>query len=354
MKKKIILALSVFAIFAPCSGADSIPSPSSNPYLQPYIAPKSFETRNLKLEAIDTAEKDTACYQAIYQDSGWRNSWFSGVCGNFLWLYTPGSIPLEYIKQLEEEGIEPISKADHDLIQKRDIEFFQRKEALGVYNSKSFYDYLIRDKETQEVAGRFIFCGYEKDGRIEKGIYLLNKFRGKGYGSEVLTGVLTSVVKPAIGKPFSIIRQNVSTSPETRIYPSFKGVFSKISPWYNYPSVSASFKAGCAIRWMGHRPITFYPTGDNSCLNPSNELQSFLNIIRLAHVISTELSFGDTKEQFFHLMKNQTDEIKDTLMDDLYTLVDYGDDSTAEFAQNALNILEEEFSNSAESESTED
>ena len=78
MKKKIILAISVLSIVDICSGADSIPSSSSYIYLQPYVAPKSFETRNLKLEVIDTAEKDIACYQAIYQDCGWRNPWFSG------------------------------------------------------------------------------------------------------------------------------------------------------------------------------------------------------------------------------------------------------------------------------------
>jgi hypothetical protein len=161
---------------------------------------------------------------------------------------------------------------------------------------------------------------------------------------------MRKIIDPALGKPF--VAEGV-------IHREFKGIYSKISPWYNYPSLKANFKAGSAIRWMDYCPITFYPAGEDAFLDPSNELQSFLNVIYLTHVMSATLPFDASTKHIdlkliFLLMRGLQDKIKNPMIKDLYNLVMCGDESTAAFAQKALNVLEEELSNSERSESGED
>ena len=335
--KKIILAISLFSIFDTCRGADSIPSSSSNGHLQPCVSCKLFETDNLRLELIDSAEKDTACYLAIYQDCGWRNPWFSGSStsvypDNF---NTPHNIGM----LLGDDVIDPVFESQHERIQEKDIENFKTKEKTGFYSQlDSFPNYIIFDRQTNELVGKFIFCQSVRSGRIEKGTYILSKFRGKGYAPEALTGVMRNVIDPALGKPF--VAEGV-------IYREFKGIYSKISPWHNYPSLKANFKAGSAIRWMDYCPITFYPAGEDAFLDPSNELQSFLNVIYLTHVMSATLPFDARTKHIdlkliFLFIRGLEDKIKNPMIKDLYNLVMCGDESTAAFAQKALNVLEEE------------
>jgi hypothetical protein len=115
--KKFILFISLFSIFDACRGADSIPSSSSNGHLQACVSCKLFETDNLRLELIDSAEKDTTCYLAIYQDCGWRNPWFSGSStsgypDNF---NTPDNVDM----LLGDGVLDPVFESQHERIQEQ-------------------------------------------------------------------------------------------------------------------------------------------------------------------------------------------------------------------------------------------
>ncbi len=344
MNQKIILAFcfSIASYLSYAADYDEhccqVSSPS--PY---FVGCRAFETANLKLESISSAAQDISCYQAIYQDCGWRNSWFTD---SSVYVHCDLDNSPDYLARCLEDGEpEPIFESQHERIQAKDIENFNTSEKNGFYSKpNSFPNYLILDRQTNELVGKFIFCLNIKSGRIEKGIYILSKFRGKGYAPETLTGIMKNVIDTALGQPFIITRRDRGI-PE--IYPGFKGIYSRISPWHNYPSLQANFKAGCAIRWMDYSPITFYPAGNETFLDPSNELLSFLRVIYSAHTIRAKLhldskDYTNPKSLFqyikFFVENDDHQSIKDLLLDALCNLVNCGDESTVEFAQNALDI----------------
>lgn len=306
-----------------------------------YKACVKFETQNLVLTAISSADQDTKCYHAIYQDSGWQNSWFSGssVSPFSDERNTPEGI--KYI--LEDLGCDPIFESQHDLIQEKGIELFKKKEKEGGYNKPtSFPNYVIEDKETKNIVGKFIFMDIEKKTeRVESGIYILRNFREKKFSSEILKGILTHVIDPALGKAFIFALKK---------YPKFKGMYAKIAPWYNYPSLKAYSNVGCVLRWDS-APKVFYPTGEEKYLNSSDKgLESFLEIIKIFYNFSKKLKLNkylplycrDVKELFDGIKKYKNNDFKESVCCILANLSLVTEQDTANFAKEALAILEEE------------
>lgn len=313
----------------------------------PHAACTRFETTRLELKSISSAEQDIACYLAIYSDCGEKHSWFSGVqistyCD--VWN-TPEQ--REYIRQNYCDN-NPIFESEHERIKAAGTEQLRQRERNGFYNLQcSFPDYAIFDKETSELVGKFISCHKVKNGRIENGIYILGNFRKQGYGQEVLKGVIQNVVRPALGKPFRVAND--------KLYPEFKGMLANISPWYNYPSLKLYCNAGCVTRWNGYASTTFYPAGNEQCLDEVNGgLRLFLEVIKLSYMVTETFEkmmlsqkmlspvhlqprevFGLAKKLYRH-------EIIELVINDLKSLQSVSDDSTAKFTQEAIAVLDEE------------
>lgn len=304
-----------------------------------YKACVKFETQNLILTAISSADQDIKCYHAIYEDSGWRNSWFSG--NSFLPFPDERNTP-EGIKDILEGGDCPIFESQHDLIQEKDIELFEKKEKEGGYKLTSFPNYVVEDKETKDIVGKFIFMDVEKKTeRVESGIYILRNFREKKFSSEILKGILTHVIDPALGKAFILNSEK---------YPEFKGMYAKIEPWHNYPSLKAYSSVGCVLRWDS-APKVFYPIGEEKYLNSSDKrVELFLEIIKIFYNFSKKLKLNkypplycrDVKELFDGIKKYKNNDFKESVCCILANLSLVTEQDTANFAKEALAILEEE------------
>jgi hypothetical protein len=321
-----------------------------------YIAPDEFETQNLKLEAISSAKQDIDCYLAIYKDCGYdhyKSSWFSGCPISS--PYPDNRNTPEGVRYIQENlcNPDPIFESQHARIQAKAEEEFRKQEQEGIYTlPNSFPNYVICDKETGEMVGKFISCHRVQKGRIEKGIYILSKYRREGYASEVLRGFITHVINPALGKSFIV---------SSEIHPEFKGMYAKIAPWYNYPSLKANASAGCVTRWDSYykAPITFYPAGDEKHLDLSDDgLRSFLSVIKEFYGVSETnlvktlpLDFPRGVEDLCCWAKICLTEFKKELvLGDLDTLCSIRDESTASFAQEALDILDDVSSGTEEEE----
>lgn len=236
----------------------------------PYIACDSFTTDRLRYDRVQSAQQEIQTYYEVYQDHGDRNAWFTGL--DHIELGSGAEKDEKTVAVLRKKfGDGPLFDTDHDLIQERDRQFFQNKEQSGIYRAPmSFADYLIYDRATSEFVGKFVFKDDEQDGRIERGLYILTQHRGKGLGVEIIAGIFKNVIDPAIGKPFviSVLEDiNVPVVIKTKVYRNFQGVFGRMAPWYNYPSVSVSLKNDCGFSWKDHTPWTFYPIGKTSCMD---------------------------------------------------------------------------------------
>jgi hypothetical protein len=313
-----------------------------------FTACASFETSKLKLEAISSAAQDINCYRAIYKDSGWQNSWFSG--SNVSPFSDKKNTPEGIRFILEDMGCDPIFESQHERIQEKDAEIFREKEREGFYKTPlSFPNYVIRDKETGEIVGKFIFMDVKK-GRVENGIYILSNFRNKKFSSEILTGIITHVINPALGKRFVFA---------SKTYPEFKGIYAMVSPWYNYPSLKAYCNVGCVTRWEGYAPILFYPPAEEIHLASSDEgLHLFLDLIKELYMFNEYLgkidpsSCGDreSREFFGWIKRNGNDDFKESICCILDGLSVIKEQYTARFAKESLDILDEERSQSEENE----
>lgn len=292
----------------------------------PYIACELFCTERVKFNRVSSAQQEIDCYKAIYAESKNRNFWFSGV--EPMCMFDKSLLDDEAIASIiKDYGSDAIFSTDHDIIQKKDTEYFQKKEQSGFYKlSMSFADYILLDKGSNELVGRFIFKDSVEEGRIEYGIYIFEKFRKNGLGVEIISGIFKSVVDPAVGQPFVIScfydcdDVHSQQSPfVTTVYDNFQGVFGKAAPWYNYPSVSVSYKSGCALRWKDHVPITFYPQGNESCLAQS-EVGCFNQVIK------TLFMFNEISK----LQQELKEEMPTIQPKQFFSVFDYGEESSIE------------------------
>lgn len=278
-----------------------------------YMADDSFNTDHLTFHRIRSAQQDIESYKAIYEDSGFRNSWFMDVSTLPDNLYT---------------------SSDPELIQNYDIECLQKRELLGFYNLPiSFTDYNVHDSRTQELVGRFILKNERVvNGRIEKGIYVLKKFRGNGLSVEIFSGVLKHIIEPAIGKSFIISYYPDFNYPDvfkTKRHDNFQGVFSKISPWYNYPSLASSHRAGCVLRWEDFTPATYYPSGDEAHMdqydvkNFKATIQDFFQMSESLHARTPTIPSRHyfPKDLFAILTAPNNKLIRDRIVENLHNLL---------------------------------
>ena len=183
-----------------------------------YHACVEFVASNLRVTAISSAQQDIDCYAAIYEDCGWRNSWFTGSTVD---IFPDERNTQEGVRYIRDELFctDPIFESQHERIKKKDAENFKEMEQKDSYKQPhSFPNYAIFDEETMEIVGKFIFMGLES-GRVESGIYILSRFRGKKYSNEILAGVIRHIITPAIGKSFDFY--------STR-YQKFKGMYAKV------------------------------------------------------------------------------------------------------------------------------
>jgi hypothetical protein len=83
------------------------------------------------------------------------------------------------------------------------MKVLKMKEELGYYELPiGFSHYNVHSKDTDDLIGRFCFIELDKEDRLETGIYLVQSAQKKGFGSEILSGILEHVVTPALGKPY--------------------------------------------------------------------------------------------------------------------------------------------------------
>lgn len=274
----------------------------------PYIAAESFTTERLNFRRIRSAQQDIESYKAICDDSGFRNSWFMDV----------PSRPYDL---------------DPESIYQYDVKCLQEKDQQGFYKLPlSFADYNVYDSHTQELVGRFILKNeVVKNGRIEKGIYVLKKFRKNGFSVEILSGILREIIQPAIAKPFTIGYCPDFEYPDifqTKRHNNFQGVFSNISPWYNYPSLASSHKAGCVLRWQNSTPVTFYPSGDEAHMDQydvkyfKEVIQDVFQIIEFLSTTTSNPPHRIPPSLFFtFLAKMEKNTLKDNIIKNLHDLL---------------------------------
>ena len=320
---------------------------------QPYIACESFSTDRCFLHRIKSAKEEIDCYKAMYQEDEEKTKWFSRADADII-LYDKSTMSEEQINHYIEE-YDAISITDHNLIQQKNIEHFHKKEQSGFYQFPiSFYDYIILDKKNKELVGKYIFQDYVKNGRIETGIYLMNPYKGNGFGTEIRLGINTNIIDPAIGKPFVTANdQNFKKVLLGITNPKFEGTFGKTAPIDNYPSLSTNHKTGSAIRWEKEEITTFYPRGNESCMSNS-EAESFKLLIKLIFTFNKEMISirkitGDidrepkaTLEQiirYFH--ENENVSLND-IIESLSSLLDTNDYLTLLSTMDALFSLKED------------
>jgi hypothetical protein len=207
-----------------------------------YIAPAIFHTSRLKLKKINSAEEAIMSYNALFKEhpvSGWPN--------------TEGNA-------------------------ERAAQKFRIKDLFGYYSAPhSFADYNIYQSDTQTLVGRFGIKKHLGKGRIETDIYILKKAQQKGYGTEIMAGMIKHVIQPGLGQPYC--ESNLFTAPwmlKTVRYATFRGV-NATCDLSNYASFSLHEKSKYRIRWSGDQLLLFYPPESPSYLK-SAEINTLKNI----------------------------------------------------------------------------
>lgn len=137
-----------------------------------FKAPDRVATQHLYLQKMCSVKEELAGYQYILDDYQQESGWPTGYS----------------TKETAEQNAEV-------------------KEDIGYYQwPLSFNDYNIHLRENNEIIGRFTFSFQKFDwpeyqGQSETTIYIVSKYRGRGFGQEAISGIIQHVVQPAIGKP---------------------------------------------------------------------------------------------------------------------------------------------------------
>lgn len=226
-----------------------------------YRSPDLVETDRLTLKRVNSASEDVRGFTAIFSDYKREKGW-----------------PTKRMKEAEA-----YAQAD-------------QKEQFNVYNLISFSDYNAYQKADNRLIGRFNFARDLPDDRIETTIYLISEFRGKGYGPELIAGIIRHVVEPGIGKSYLVEKQDPdeitdSVSDQEAFWcifgyrPSFVGIIARchLANHFvdnDYGSIAAHYKGGCGIIYDSYADLVSmtYPPGEPL---KEQEVISLINISRV-------------------------------------------------------------------------
>jgi RimJ/RimL family protein N-acetyltransferase len=257
------------------AGSDVKPLPIDEkegiPFQHVHIAPESIETDRLRLVRVRSSQAYIDCYNVLFADGGNKTDWFTG---------------LDSTEKPEER-----------------MKVIKMKEELGYYKLPiSFSHYNVHSKDTDDLIGRFCFIGCGKEDRLETGIYLVQSAQKKGFGSEILSGVLEHIVTPALGKPY-YTDETRAIDPEYEelskddikltFHPAFKGVYAKCDTFHNYGSLAAHHRAGYKIQWVDSVPLMLYPAAE----------ESYLADPHVDHLLKITKTFSTVAEVFSQMLK---------------------------------------------------
>lgn len=174
-----------------------------------FVAPHRVETPRLYLQRVCSAKEELDGYQRVFDDYSNESGW-----------------PTDCSTQKEAE-----SKA-------------MFKEVLGFYQLPlSFNDYNIHLRENRQIIGRFAFRKFglpHHEERPETTIYFVSEYRGKGYGAEVIAGIVQQIVQPALGKPYKFVDLQTFLKPkENESIEEFISRKRRIFTRVNFPGVFA-------------------------------------------------------------------------------------------------------------------
>jgi RimJ/RimL family protein N-acetyltransferase len=239
----------------------------TSPQEEPYISPDYLETERLTLRRVRSAQSDIDSYKVLFADDGYNTTWFTKFT-----LY----------EKPEDR-----------------IEFLQQREKLGYYQLPlSFSHYNIHSKDDNTLIGRFCFIEQGKEDSVETGIYLVKSSRKKGYGREVLKGILEGIITPALGKPFCTDNTR-PVDPKYEIlskddfqlayHSTFRGVVAKCDTFHNYGSLAIHERIGFGIKWVNHKPWMFYPPSQDTFLD-QEAATSLLGITKIFSMVADGFS----------------------------------------------------------------